>query len=362
MASVAFRADLKLATATLEAIDAATLRDAEDGLRPHLGASLIGRPCSKALWYSFRWATQQQHEPRILRLFLRGHREEEHLSNLLRSTGAQVLTVDPATGKQFTFGSGHFGGSMDGACVGLPDAPKTWHALEFKTHSAKSFNALTKSGVKESKPEHWAQMQCYMAWAGLERALYVAVCKDDDRLHLERIDADKDAAKALMDKAQHIIDAPTPPDGISDDPSWYECKWCEHKDICHGTQAPLPTCRSCTHSTPEPGGAWTCARHSAQTLTVPEQKRGCDAHRVIPILLRNWAEPIDASDQDNWVKYRIHKGGEFINGAQPQGYSSAEIYAAEDKAAFGVVAQNELVEKLRRDFGATITATRTEQK
>ena len=54
MATVAFRADLKLATATLAAIDAATLRNAEDGLRSHLGASLIGRPCSKALWYTFR--------------------------------------------------------------------------------------------------------------------------------------------------------------------------------------------------------------------------------------------------------------------------------------------------------------------
>ena len=30
-------------------------------------------------------------------------------------------------------------------------------------------------GVKEAKPEHWAQMQCYMNWAGLERALYIAV-------------------------------------------------------------------------------------------------------------------------------------------------------------------------------------------
>ena len=108
---------------------------------------------------------------------------------------------------------GIFGGSMDGACLGVPDAPKTWHCLEYKTHSLKSFNALVSKGVKEAKPEHWAQMQCYMNWAGLERALYVAVCKDDDRLHLERIDADKTAAKALMERAQRIIEAPTPPEG-----------------------------------------------------------------------------------------------------------------------------------------------------
>lgn len=347
-----FRADLKLAEQTLQAIDAATQASAEDGLRPHLGASLIGRSCSRALWYSFHWCTAPQHEPRILRLFLRGHREEDNLSNLLRSAGIKVMQVNPQTGKQFQFGNGHFGGSMDGACIGLPEAPKTWHALEFKTHSAKSFNTLAAKGVKEAKPEHWAQMQCYMAWASLERALYVAVCKDDDRLHLERIDADKAAAKVFMDKAQRIIEAPTPPEGISTDASWYECKWCEHRDLCHGSAAPLPTCRSCSHSTPEPGGTWTCARHQGKTLAVPEQKQGCQAHRVIPILLKNWAEPVDASDVDNWVKYRTKDGTEFTNGHPPDGYTSDELHRMEHKAMLN----NDIVKHMRQEFGGRVVA------
>lgn len=352
MTGLAFRADIKLATATLEAIDAATLRQAEDGLRPHLGASLIGRPCARALWYSFRWTTQQKHEPRILRLFLRGHREEDHLADLLRAAGIKVMQVDPATGRQFTFGSGHFGGSMDGACVGVPDAPKTWHALEFKTHSAKSFNDLSAKGVKASKPEHWSQMQCYMAWAGLTRALYVGVCKDDDRLHLERIDADPAEAKRLFERADFIVNTPTPPDRLSDDPSWYQCKWCEHRDLCHGTAAPLPTCRSCCHSTPEPGGTWTCARQQGRSLPVPEQKTGCQAHRIIPSLLSNWAEAVDASDADNWIKYRLKAGGEFINGQPPEGYSSEELNAMEHKTMLN----DELTQQLRAEFGGRVVA------
>lgn len=353
MAALAIRADIKLAPATLEAINAATLKGAEDGLRPHLGASLIGRSCERALWYSFRWATRPSHEARILRLFARGQREEDNLATILRAAGIKVLQVDPNTGRQFQYGSGHFGGSMDGACVGVPDAPKTWHALEFKTFSTKTFATLVAKGVQDAKPEHWAQVQCYMAWAGLERALYVAVCKDDDRLHLERIDADPAAAKALMDKAQRIIEAPTPPDGISTNPSWYECRWCEHAALCHGTAAPLPTCRSCSHATPEPGGAWTCARHSGKTLSVPEQKQGCQAHRVIPILLRNWAEPVDASEQDNWVRYRLKGGGqEFTNGQPTQGFTSEELHALEHKA---MLADNQLTE-LRSKWGGRITA------
>lgn len=348
-----FRADLKLATATLQAIDAACVRGADNGMRPHLGASLIGRSCDRALWYSFRWATPASHEGRILRLFARGHREEDNLSALLRQAGVTVMQTDPATGKQFTFGSGHFGGSMDGACVGLPDAPKTWHVLEYKTHSAKSFNDLAKKGVQAAKPEHWAQMQCYMAWTGMERALYVAVCKDDDRLHLERIDADPAAAQRLIDRAHRIIQAPTPPDGVSTDPSWYECKWCDHRETCHGTAAPQPTCRSCTHSTPEPGGAWTCARHSNKTLTVPEQQVGCTAHRYIPVLLKNWATPVDASEADNWVQYQT-ASGPFTNGQPPAGISSDEIHAAQDKNALAVVA-NEF-QQLRQEFGGRVVA------
>lgn len=350
---VIFRADLKLATLTSEAIDRATLRSADNGLRPHLGASLIGQSCDRALWYTFRWATQASHEPRILRLFARGQREEDVMATLLRQAGVNLLQTDPATGQQFRFGSGHFGGSMDGACVGLTDAPKTWHVVEMKTHNTKSFNDLVKKGVKDSKPTHWAQMQCYMAWTGMDRALYMAVCKDDDRLHLERIDADKEAAQRLMDRAQRIIASPVPLDGISDDPEWFECKWCDHKDTCHGTAAPLPTCRSCTHSTPEPGGAWTCGRHSNKALSTAEQQDGCTAHRYIPILLKNWATPVDASDQDNWVQYQTATG-EFVNGIPPQGVTSMEIHAAQDKGALAIVASE--MQDLRAQFGAEVVA------
>ena len=47
----------------------------------------------------------------------------------------------------------------------------------------------------------------------------MAVCKDDDRLHLERIDADKTAAKALMERASRASSKrQRRPRGISTDP------------------------------------------------------------------------------------------------------------------------------------------------
>ena len=132
--------------------------------RSHLGASMIGRPCEREAWYAFHWALYPEFEGRILRLFDRGQREEPVFIRDLRQAGITVHAVDPETGKQFQFSDfgGHVGGSMDGAALGLPEAPKTWHVLEFKTHSSKSFEATVRDGVQKAHPEHYAQMQMYM--------------------------------------------------------------------------------------------------------------------------------------------------------------------------------------------------------
>ena len=136
-------------TPTLTAIFAAYEADRDDGFREHLGASLIGKSCERALWYDFRWVTRAQFPGRILRLFETGQLEEARLVRNLRATGATVLDLDPESGRQWqvTAHGGHFGGSLDAVAIGLKEAPKTWHVVEFKTHSAKSFRELVNKGV-----------------------------------------------------------------------------------------------------------------------------------------------------------------------------------------------------------------------
>jgi hypothetical protein len=64
----------------------------------------------------------------------------------LRAAGVQVLDKDPETGRQWSVSAvrGHFGGSMDATAIGVLEAPKTWHLVEFKTHGNKSFGELKK--------------------------------------------------------------------------------------------------------------------------------------------------------------------------------------------------------------------------
>jgi len=305
-------------TPTLTAIYADYEARQGDGFRDHLGASIIGKSCARALWYDFRWVTPARHSGRLLRLFETGQLEEDRLVRNLRATGATVLEVDPETGRQFRVEahSGHFSGSLDGVAIGILEAPKTWHVLEFKTHGTKSFNERTARGVVLAKPQHAAQMQIYMHLMGLTRALYLAVSKDTDALHAERIEADPEAGQRLLARAGRIIDAARPPSRISEDPAWFECRLCPHQGVCHGEAAPVTTCRSCLHATPGKDG-WHCARHD-QPLGAAQQRTGCRYHLFIPDLI-----PGDViAVEDDRVTYRLADGAVWVNEARAQEASS----------------------------------------
>jgi len=306
-------------TPTLSAIYAAYEAQQGDGFRDHLGASLIGKPRARELWFDFRWATPARFEGHMLRLFETGQLEEARLVRNLRATGATVLEVDPATGKQFRVSAhgGHFGGSLDAAAIGLLEAPKTWHVVEFKTHSVKSFADLTARGVCASKPRHFAQMQVYMHLTGMTRAMYVAVCKNDDALHIERVEADKAEGERLIAKAGRIIDAPRPPARVSDEPTWFECRFCDHRGVCHDGAAPAVNCRTCLHSTPIDGG-WRCARFD-QPIGPQAQRAGCSKHLFIPDFIPG--EVVDAGD--DFVTYRLGDGSTWINDARDKETSHA---------------------------------------
>jgi hypothetical protein len=204
---------------------------------------------------------------------------------------------------------GHFGGSLHAVAIGLLEAPKSWHVVEFKTHGLKSFATLRKDGVHRAKPQHTAQMQVYMHLTGISRAMYVAVCKDTDEIHVERLRADPAEGQRLIAKAKRVIDAPRPPVKISKDPAWWQCRLCKHHDHCHGDRPAGRNCRTCLHATPVEDG-WICERWQRR-LSSLEQRRGCPFHLVVPDLVP--AEPVDAGD--DWVAYRLADGSTWIDSA-----------------------------------------------
>lgn len=320
----------------VEAVDASHEAN-QGGQRLHLGASLIGRDCSRFLWYSFRWAKPEKFSGRMLRLFRRGHEEEARIVADLRRIGMEVHTVDPTTGKQFTWSAlaGHAGGSQDGAAKRVPNRPAhDWYLLEFKTFSTKAFDALVKGGLLATKPEHYTQMQLYMLWSGLRKAIYVALNKDNEELHVVEVEFDEQHAREQMDKAERVIFSDEPLPKINSDPSFFKCTFCSAKGLCHGTEMPAVNCRTCAHATPtrrgSKDGVWDCELHKKE-LTPGEQRIGCEHHVYNPHLLVNHGEYVGGNAELNFAEYRLRDGQTIKNGTRSADVlSSAEISGIKD--------------------------------
>lgn len=302
----------------VEAIDA-WHQSKQERPRPHMGASMLGHPCDRWLWLSFRWAVIEKFEGRILRLFRRGQMEEATIISDLEAIGIVFRQTDGQA--RVDFGS-HVSGSVDGIIEsGVPDAPKARHVAEFKTHALKSFEDVLSQGVQKSKPMHWAQMQVYMHGLGIHRALYVAVCKDDDRLYTERLQYDHNAAEKLVDRGRRIALADRMPEPLSTDPTWYECKFCAAHEFCHKTKLTKEVnCRTCAHSTASVSGHWECAKWG-NDIPLDWQRKGCSSHVLHPDLVP-WK--LKGSDANGWRAIYLVDGREVVNGELGPGVTSSE--------------------------------------
>jgi len=239
---------------TLAAIEAGVIATTEQGHRNHLGASVIGRPCSRELWYIFRWVKTESFEARMLRLFDRGDREEDWFDYLLNEAGFETWTQD-YNGKQFRCIDvyGHFGGSLDGVAKGIPDIPEGLACLlELKTHNDKSFKKLKTEGLVNAKYEHYVQIQIYLYKFELQYALYMAVNKNDDHLFLDVVKADNNVAIQHIQRAHDIIFSKLPPKRINESSAWWQCKFCHLRNICHNItdEKAEVNCRTCQFSQP----------------------------------------------------------------------------------------------------------------
>lgn len=287
--------------------------------RGYLGPSAIGNECDRALWYEFRWATEpEKFSGRMLRLFETGHREEERLVQNLRMIGVEVHDRDPETGRQWAveYLAGHVKGHTDGVAIGFPEAPRTLHLLECKTHNEKSFKELVTKGVKAAKPAHWVQMQAYMHLGGWGRAFYIAQNKNTDELYAERVAYDPAEGSKIALRMERIVTAQEPPAKLSEKPDYYLCKMCAKADLCHGGEWPRRNCRTCLHATPDTvSGGWTCdlLKSRIHDDMVPQ---GCVSHLYIPAIVPG--EQIDADSDELSVTYRLRTGGTWIDGGEAE--------------------------------------------
>ena len=357
---------------TTEAIYRALAAKARQGDNRGVGMADAGNECSRAIFYKLRWsAPLEEITGQKERRFETGRREETRLLDDLEAAGIEVERIDPATGKQFTaeLASGWLRGKMDGRALGVPEAPKTVHVVECKSHSDKSFKELLKhappgtasadiitenrtikqlyegilallkpfeeardvvveaigslqigkstglhEGIRKSKPEHFAQCQLYMHSQHLTRCLYLAVNKNDESLYSERIEYDVAFALALEAKIERIAKSDRAPARLFEDPTSkaaFKCSWCSARAQCHEGAFARVNCRTCLSADFRDGAEVWCSLKGVQ-LSYDDQQRGCGEHKFLPDLVPG--EQIDADPSQRTITYRLPSGETWIDG------------------------------------------------
>lgn len=283
-----------LSKKVLAEIDNYCATEYDDGHRSHLGASLIGDACNRKLWYGFRWVYHKKHSGRQQRLFNRGHREEDRFIEWLKGCGFTVESHDltkPMNEKgeypqiRISGCKGHFGGSLD-SIITFPESYGVPFKVlgEYKTNgTGPAFTKLINDGCALAKEMHYTQQCVYGYKLNLNYSLYLNICKNDDDLYTEVIKLDHNRGKQAEMKAERIIFSQAAPDKLSNNPTCFECKFCDFSDVCHNNKPAEKNCRSCKHAHPVDNAEWLCNLHNNPEHIIPKEfiKVGCDSWESI---------------------------------------------------------------------------------
>lgn len=268
---------------TLAAMDEAIEAAQDTSRRGYLGASSIGDPCARKLWYGLRWARPVKFSAGTLKNFEDGHRGEDLIASRLRNTPGITISTHSPEGEQWGISDheGHFRGHCDGFIKGLVQAPKTAHVWEHKVCNEKKQAQLVKLKTEKGEKEalaHWdevyyAQAQVYMHYFDMTRH-YLTCSSPGERSTVSvRTNYNPAHAEALVKRAKDIIVSDQPPVRLSEDSTFYKCKWCDYHSICHDITPMQKNCRTCAYSYPDRDGAWSCNKHGA--LPADKQREGC---------------------------------------------------------------------------------------
>lgn len=302
-------------------------RGEEDPFRNHQGASGIGDDCPRAVQLSWKWVQPSKFPERVLRLFNRGHLEEARFLAILKCLPGIALWYVTDEGGQYKFSDfgGHYGSALDSIIQGVPDVPAGAACYgEFKTASEKKFNEFVKKGCRAANQKYFIQCQQCMHYYKLPFTLFMVVNKNTDELHAEIIPYEEAVALQYKERAHDVIFSTEPLPRVSNIETFFGCKFCDYRGVCHGKQAPAINCRTCAHWSPLPEGGYSCARGNTACHEKATAMRGCGDHVYDPTLLTS-LDMVGGSMEENYVELRTRGGYIFKQG--PNHMTSEELRA-----------------------------------
>lgn len=203
--------------------------------RNYLGASAVGPGCKRKI--QWRWQIGEDFEAQTYRIFDRGHWGESYVRMLFTQAGFTLQDGGPGT--SFSQLDGRFAGHCDGVFRDGPPViqyPALW---EMKVLGDKGAKGVERHGLKKAKPEYYSQVNLYMAYLGLTEnpAIFTVMNANTMAIHHYPIPFDAAEAQKASDLAVQIIEATEHGETMpraSDDPDFFECRFCAFKERCHG--------------------------------------------------------------------------------------------------------------------------------
>lgn len=234
---------------TLEAMYAA-IKELPREDRQYLGASEIGQPCARRLWYSYNNYERVEFENNHIGLMAAdsGHYAEAKTAERLRMVEGIELHTHMSNGEQYGWSAydGKMQGHVDGLIRGLLQAPKAIHVWEHKDKDQSKFvNFQTtkhkfgeKNTLKNWDEVYYGQAQINMHFLrkqGIDVSRhYLTVSYAGARKYDScRTEYNQGYAEHLEQRGKKLLDVTVPPPRINETPDYYVCKMCPYRKVCH---------------------------------------------------------------------------------------------------------------------------------
>ncbi|MES2133163.1 MAG: hypothetical protein V4506_12530 [Bacteroidota bacterium] len=201
--------------------------------RAYIGASSIGNPCARAIWYNFVGVTGTPFPVNVKTAFDIGTKLESLVLDYMELAGLKLIRPSESNDylKLVDEEAPLFQGHMD-ALMELEHEGSV--VVEIKTAKSSSFQRFKTHGLKIWSDTYYAQLQSYMGMGGFKKAVIIALNKDSSEIHHEWLEYDDIFFHALRIKALSIYSCDEPPERINKNPLYMLCARCRYVDVCHG--------------------------------------------------------------------------------------------------------------------------------
>ncbi len=193
----------------------------KDREQHHFYISDAGK-CSRSIFFKFKKAPRKEIEPRILRLF--DHGDSIHrliMKPLLSMRKVHVVASEVNIPPQEL---------IKGRADAVISDGKDLYVLDIK-----SMNSMVFKNLNQPKEEHINQIQLYLHYLDPKKGILLYVNKDTQELKEFFVGYNSEQAQSLLRTLGELkkkIDSNIIPPRIVGWPDYWECRYCQFKEIC----------------------------------------------------------------------------------------------------------------------------------